>query len=125
MVREGRYKYVGFRDAPELLFDLAADPFERRNLADEEQTLDADGNAALERLREFVAATVDFEAAAEECREREISVPEEHRLDGPLGSGNCYRLPDGRIVDADTPLYDPTVLVEHPKDTFADWPDAG
>ena len=124
MVREGRYKYVGFRDAPELLFDLAVDPFERRNLADEEQTLDADGEAALERLREFVATTIDFEAAAEECRDLEVSVPEEHRLDGPLGSGNCYRLPDGRIVDADTPLYDPTVLVEHPEDTFADWPDA-
>src|SRR5690606_15043049 len=29
----GRYKYVGFRDAPELLFDLEDDPFEQRNLA--------------------------------------------------------------------------------------------
>jgi hypothetical protein len=31
-------------------------------------------------------------------------------------------LPEGRVVDADTPLYEPDVLTDDPGETFADWP---
>jgi len=121
MVRDGQYKYVGFRDAPELLFDLEADPGETVNLAsdatDEER-------AVLERLRSHVEQTVDFEAAAQAHRGFDFSVPDEIAFDGPTGSGNCYHLPDGRIVDADTPIYDPEVLIEEPESVYADWPDS-
>jgi choline-sulfatase len=128
-VRDGRYKYVQFPDAPELLFDLDADPLETQNLA---ATADGEDSAALERLRALVDRTFDFAAARErrvlniERKERDhpLSVPKR-----PLGeqsvdsSGNLYHLPDGRIVVADSPLYNPHVLTADPETVFSDWPD--
>jgi hypothetical protein len=40
----------------------------------------------------------------------------------PAGSGNCYVI-DGRVVDADAPLYRPHVVTDDPEATFADHPD--
>jgi choline-sulfatase len=120
LVRDGRYKYVGFHDAPELLFDLEADPLEQENLAPDAT---GDDREALERLRGLVAETLDFEAAFER-RARDIERAfEERALDVPEStSGNAFMLPDGRVVDADTPLYEPDVLTDDPGETFADWP---
>jgi choline-sulfatase len=119
LVREGRYKYVGFRDASELLFDLAADPLEQRNLA-----ADAAGEdvAALTRLRELVARTMDFAAAESERRHDQEEQQGRYELDLPQGIGNAYLLPDGRLVNAELTLYKPEVLAEHPAEVFADWP---
>jgi len=131
VVRDGRYKYVQFPDAPELLFDLEADPFETKNLAPTAEGEDAN---ALDRLRALVDRTFDFEAARErreqniERKEREhsLSVPER-----PLGEryhdggGNLYHLPDGRIVAADSALYDPEVVTGDPSSMFDDWPEDG
>jgi choline-sulfatase len=121
-VVDGDYKYIGFRDAPELLFDLAADPDEQTNLA----AADPDGEAAaaLDRLRAFVSETMDFEAAERE-RERDAARAAERELDAPTGTGNAYHLPDGRVVDADVPLYRPRVLAERPDRTFDDYPGSG
>jgi arylsulfatase A-like enzyme len=88
-VRDGRYKYVQFLDAPELLFALEADPLERTNLAP-----DADGETedVLDRLRSLVDRTFDFEAAAERRRRNHRRRADKHSLDvpeRPLGeSGN-------------------------------------
>lgn len=119
MARDGRYKYVRFRDAPELLFDLVADPAERRNLAP-----DPDGEAAtaLAELRELVDDTTDFDRiAAERARDRETRA--EYALPIPPGTGNAYLMPDGRLIDAATPLYKPDVLASRPETVFEDWPD--
>lgn len=118
MVRDGRYKYVQFRNAPEVLFDIEADPYERTNLAtnpDEEQA------AVLERLRGIVDETIDFEAIDEQRRrdEREFA---DQTLGIPRGTGNAYLLPDGRLVDATTALYKPDVLAYDPSTIFDDWP---
>jgi choline-sulfatase len=119
MVRDGDYKYIQFRDAPDLLFDLTADPLEQTDL-----TPDATGadEEALERLREYVDETIDFDAAERE-RENDERLREEHVLDAetPSASGNCYMLSDGTVVDADTPLYDPDVVVDDPASTFDDY----
>jgi len=130
MVRDGRYKYVAFRDGPELLFDVDADPFEQRNLA-----TDASGDAAavLQRLRSFVDETMDFEAAVEK-RERDAELHEEYSLDVRRGLGedsfdgrngevaNVYHMPDGRLIDADTPLYNPIEVTRTPEEDYDDWP---
>jgi len=118
LVRDGRYKYIAFRNAPELLFDLEADPLETRNLA-----LDAEGEdrEALERLRAYVEETVDWTAIAEQ-RERDQREGEQHELGIPTGTGNAYHLPDGRVVDAMTPLYCPHVLAENPERVYGDYP---
>jgi choline-sulfatase len=118
-IRDGRYKYVGFRDHPELLFDLASDPHETDNLVPDATGADA---AALERLRELFENTVDFDAIDGARRAAEAEAAR-HRLAIPPGTGNAYLLPDGRLVDAGTPLYKPDVLADDPAGVFADWPD--
>ena len=119
MVRDGRYKYVAFRDAPELLFDIEADPYEQTNLAPDAEGADA---AALERLRDVVEASIDFDAAAEQRRAAEAEM-EQYELPIPPGTGNSYLMPDGRLVDAGTPLYKPDVLADRPDLIFGDWPE--
>jgi choline-sulfatase len=125
MVRDGRYKYVRFRDSPELLIDLETDPTEEVNLA-----ADAGGEgedeaaAALERLRGLVEETVDFEAI-EARREQDQEDAADHQLGigGTAGLRNAYHLPDGRVVDADAPLYSPDVWVEEPEHVYSDAPE--
>lgn len=118
MVRDGRYKCVKFRDAPELLFDLEPDPHELDNLAADPSGRDT---AALERLRELVDETVDFDAVDRRRRRSEAEMVQ-YRLGLPPGTGNAYLLPDGRLVDATTPLYKPDVLADDPSVVFDDWP---
>lgn len=121
MVRDGRYKYVRFRDAPELLFDLSADPEEFENLAADSSDEVRD---VLERLRYEVTDAIDFETAAT-VRERDNHLQKRYQLDADTASpsGNCYLTDDGRVVDADVPLYDPAVVVTDPASTFDDFPD--
>jgi len=125
MVRDGDYKYIQFRDAPDLLFDLAADPLEQTNLAREASGSDVSGAhaAELDRLRTVANETMDFEAAATE-RER-ATLEDDYALEAqtPSPSGNCYLRADGRVVDADEPLYDPDVVVDDPESAFADYPE--
>jgi choline-sulfatase len=121
MIRDGDYKYVGFRDAPEILFDLSADPLEQENLAPAAEGEDAD---ALDRMRSVLAETMDFDAAEEERLRDEQALAENHRLAIPKGTRNAYHMPDGTVVDADTPLYRPHVLTEDPDVAFDDYPGA-
>lgn len=116
VVIEDRLKYVHFQDAPDRLYDLDDDPLERRDLlAAGERTVDAD------RLRTLAEETMDFETAAQ-AAERDLNAARERRLGVPSGTGNTYYLPDGRIVDADSILYQPHVLVEDPEVVFEDHP---
>jgi len=122
MVRDGRYKYVRFRDAPEVLVDLEADRMERTNLA-----TDPGGEAAavLGRLRGYVDDTLDFEAA-ERRYERDVERYREHAIGVPTGiAGNAYHLDDGRYVDAEWAITGPDVLVRDPGRLLADWPHDG
>lgn len=115
LVRTDRYKYVYFRDAPDLLFDLSTDPLETVNRLEAEP-------AVADDHREFVTNTLDF---AEIVRHRRADTQDDptDRFEGQPGtSGNAYHMPDGRIVDADTPLYRPSILVERPADAIADYP---
>lgn len=59
MIREGRFKYVMRLYEPDQLYDLADDPFETRNLVDDERY--AEDIARLkERLLSFFMETGDF-----------------------------------------------------------------
>jgi len=118
MVRDGDYKYVAFRDAPGILFDLAADPLEQTNLAPE---AGGEDRVALEEMRAFVEETMDFEAVEEErLRDRELQ--EEYALDAEVSpSGNCYLTPDGTVIDADKHLYEPDIVFEDAEAAFSDY----
>lgn len=118
-VRDGEYKYVAFRDAPELLFDLSEDPLEQHNLAPSASGRDRE---ALDRLRELVNETMDFDAAEEERKRDQQQLEEDYPLSIPEGTRNMYHMPDGTVVDADSPLYRPHVLTERPDVAFDDYP---
>jgi choline-sulfatase len=120
MVRDGRHKFVRYRDDsyPDLLFDLAADPEETENLAP-----DADGEdrAALERLRAHVEESLDFGVAEAIRRRDEEELPENALPTGTRELVNAYHRPDGRVVEADTPLYHPHVITEDAERIYPDY----
>lgn len=109
------WKYVRFAegDVPDLLFDLDEDPLEQWNLIDEAGFV-APGEAAeaAARLDAVSQRVWDFEAAAEEA-----SRPSPPSLPRTPGGNNLYRMPDGRLVAAESVLYEPRV-VEEPRRTL-------
>lgn len=122
VVREGRFKYVHFRDLPDLLFDIEADPEERKNLLPE---VIGEAETAAERLCAIATESVDFEQF-DSWRERDWTRTRDNELSIPKGTnGNTYLLPDGRVVDAETMLYKPDILTPNPERAFADWPGKG
>jgi choline-sulfatase len=116
MIRDGDYKYIRFRDAPELFFNLAADPKEFDNLVH-----DATGETrdVLEQLRNTVDETMNFDAAVHE-RERDRALQSKHQLNTETRShsGNCYLMNDQTVIDADEPLYYPYVVIENADETL-------
>lgn len=121
MIRWRQYKYVAFRDAPPLFFDLAADPGEQRNLLDHK--LSVVDSEALAYLAQVAADTMDFEAAEWERLVRDGDLKELYAQGLPQASGNLYLFPDGRLVNADdVMLTTPTVLADDPAVAFGDWP---
>ena len=121
IVRDGSYKYVRFRGLSDLCFDIDVDPAEHDDLVRDT----GEHAAAVERLEAIAENSLDFDAAEERrvVDERD-RLEHELRLDGTPASPfpNLYHLPDGRIVDAETPLYDPTVVIEDPSETFGNDP---
>ena len=116
-VRYKQYKYIRFRDAEPLFFDLDNDPGETSNLLSQELTSDA--KEALETMREFANNSVDFDQAEEEMLVRDGNLSSEYKLDLDVDLNktkgafwNSYILPDGRMVCADEVIYDPVVLLE-------------
>ena len=109
VVRMGQYKFVRFRGVdPHLLFDLNADPLEQRNLL--EGGTEAE-KAVGRQLKSLIDESWDFDAAEAKRRRDEELLRRNPMPESARGQGNCYRMPDGRIVAADTPLYDPSVIV--------------
>lgn len=78
-VRDGRYKYIQFPDAPELLFGVEADPLEKTNQI---PTSDGETKAVLNRLRSLVDRTFDFEAARERREQNHRRREQVHSLGG-------------------------------------------
>ncbi|WP_096388983.1 sulfatase family protein [Halopenitus persicus] len=123
-VRRGKYKYVRFKDAPELLFDLEADPLERHDLAADAAARDAEDDDALADLRALTNETIDFEEI-DEIRERDRELTEDHTFGPSKGDPNQYHFPDGRVIDADSAIYNPHVVCEHPEVVYDDYEGPG
>ena len=120
MVRQGDYKYVRFRNAPPLFFDLKEDPGEQRNLVPSASGPAAD---ALTDMRELAENTMDFDAAERERTQRDGDLGDKtYPLNVPEHTRNLYVMPSGKVVNAEDALYNPTVLTEDPARTFGDWP---
>lgn len=116
-VRDGDYKYVRFREGDELLFNVASDPLEQYDLSDDDAVAEV-----RDRLSTLVEETMDFEAAEQERIIDQREDEHKYLLETPKGTSNAYIFPDGRLIDAGTPLYKPDVLADHPPGVFDDWP---
>lgn len=121
MVRDGTDKYVRFRNAPELLFDLSADPLETRNLMDYPEARD---DETLERLRVLVDETMNFDEV-DALREEDVTLQEKYKLGTSKGDPNQYQFPDGRIVNADSAIYAPHVICDYPELIYDDYHESG
>jgi choline-sulfatase len=121
-IRWKHYKYVRFRDAAPLMFDLDDDPGEQHNLL----TRDLDGDAAEAKrfLEKTAAESIDFDLAEEERTARDGSLRTDYAQNLPPATMNQYLMPSGKLVNADDPLYNPTVIAESPGQAFSDWPEA-
>lgn len=112
-IRYKNLKYVRFRDAPPLCFDLISDPAEQINLLGGEVSLEYGDD--ITRLRRLAGESIDFDLAEEERTVRDGSLHYEYPLHLDKGEPsdylNCYNLPDGRLIDADGHLFKPKVLL--------------
>ena len=118
MVRYLNFKYVGFRDGSELLFNLTDDPLEQTDLS--KGASNGDSQSVLEKLRAYVRDTIDFEAAEKERVEGSADL--EARFPGVIGpnQGNLYHLKDGRIINGEDVVYNPTVVAKSAAEAFGD-----
>jgi hypothetical protein len=118
MVRIGSLKYVRFRDAPPLAFDLSTDPGEQHNLLSRDGAR-TETSAAFSRLQAYAEESIDFDEVERERIERDGSLADDYRLDLPPVSGNLYTFPSGELVNADDPmLYNRSVLAESVENVF-------
>jgi len=107
MVRNTRYKYVAFRDCDDLAFDLESDPDEQINLLK-----NAEGNAAteLEKLRRTALADFSFDDAEETRKIQVAELKERYPARVQCQTPNQILRGDGKLVEADTALYEPKVV---------------
>jgi choline-sulfatase len=115
MVRQGSYKYVRFRDAPTLMFDLANDPLEQVDLC---RNTPKSAQEARDRLRRFAEGSMDFDVAQRERLERDAELERHYALNLPDSTGNLYLMPTGRLLNAEDMLYHPTVICENADDVL-------
>ncbi len=121
-LRWRNYKYVIFRNAPPLMFDLEADPGEQLNLLVHPLS-DADATAK-DYIVVFAEQSIDFDAAEQERLVRDGELHTLYHSDLPRASGNLYLMPDGRLVNVDDAmLYDAMVLSNDPHTAFGDYPE--
>ncbi|MEM7130712.1 MAG: sulfatase-like hydrolase/transferase [Chloroflexota bacterium] len=113
------YKYITFRNAPALFFNLADDPGEQMNLLYRATDVDKD---ALDYLQTVAKETMDFEAATNERLKWTAELQERFPLSTPESFGNQYLMPNGALVEADDMLYQPQIISDKPSELFSDWP---
>ena len=107
-IRWRHFKYVRFRKAPALFFNLRDDPGEQHNLIGRE--LAPETQDVLRTMADWAEESIDFEAAEYERTVRDGDLRETYRQAVPKSTVNLYLMPDGRLINADDPLYAPTLI---------------
>jgi choline-sulfatase len=119
LIRSERYKYIAFRGCEDMAFDMVEDPDEQHNLVGK-----ATGEVAeeLERLRKAVIEGFDFDAVAARRAKDKEELPRLYGAKKKPKTPNQIRLGDGRLVEADAPLYYPQVVSNNMAEDYADFP---
>jgi len=119
-IRWKHFKYVRFRNAPPLFFNLQDDPGEQKNLTDKTKT--SDEQEALQYLSTHAEESIDFDQAEKDRLVRDGHLREEYAHHAPDSTGNLYHMPSGKIINAEDTLYHPTVIADDGRDIFGpDW----
>ena len=87
-------------------FDVESDPDEFENLAGEATYRELEASLHAQLMDGFSWGSVAEQRAADKVRSRDFKEP------WGKGTPNQYTLPDGRVVDAETCLYRPSVRDE-------------
>lgn len=116
MLRTQRYKYIAFRDCPDLAFDLQEDPDEQHDLL-----AGPERPAEVEALRQEALRGFDFDAVEESRRTQEAALKKRYPQRVHPRTPNQILLGDGRLVEADQALYYPEVLSQDPSHDFDDF----
>ena len=114
MLRTRTHKYVAFRECEDLCFDLASDPDEQVNVLKTGTEMEE----LLDRVLEGFSFSEAAQSRLQETEERRTSYPPRFKPRTP----NQIVLGDGRLVEADTPLYQPDVLSSNLNEDLDDWP---
>jgi len=117
MIRSERYKYVAFRGCNDLAFDLQEEPGEQRNLL-------ATGEISpeLTTLKSAVLDDFNFDDVAQACLRDTEQLRQKYPRRVTPKTPNQICLKDGRLVEADAPLYQPSVVSQNLSLDFDDHP---
>ena len=115
-IRSPRYKYVAFRGCDDLAFDLENDPDEQRNLLAE-----GDLPTDLQPLCAALFDDFDFDRA-DAFREADRALKQKHPVRITPKTPNQILRGDGKLVEADQPLYNPDVVSGDMNGDFEDFP---
>lgn len=120
MVRQGDLKFVRFRDAPPLCFNVKDDPDEQTNLLTGKPTTEE--AVAIEKLRVIADQSLDFDQAEERNKRWTAELGAAYPMSRNTPAGNHYHLPNGKVVYAESPLYQPQVETDDPARHYSDFP---
>jgi len=122
-VRWGNYKYVRFRDADPLFFDLVNDPGEQLNLIGTELT--GENAEMLVKMETYANESIDFNEAEKARVERDGSLKADYAQNIEKSfhaHTNLYHLQSGKVIHADEALYRPSIVCETGENIFGtDW----
>lgn len=105
VLRSRRHKYVAFRDAPDLAFDLEQDPCEQRNLLAHGEAKDE-----TDTLRAHLLEGFDFDDVEQTRLAQTQDLKDRFPLRAEGSTPNQVLRGDGLLVEADAPLYDADVV---------------
>ena len=118
MIRSDRYKYITFRDCDDLAFDMEADPLEQENLLKNDPD-----NANLMVLRDAVLDGFSFDEVEETREKQNAALREKYPAKVKMRTPNQILRGDGKLVEADTPLYAAEVISDDLGRDFDDYPE--
>ena len=117
MIRSPKYKYIAFRGCEDLVFDLTTDPNEQHNLLKSNPK-----NPELKTLREAVLKDFNFDDIETARKKQTAELKAQFPARVTMHTPNQIFLHNGKLVEADTPLYHPDMVSENPAKDFDDFP---
>lgn len=115
MARNARYKYVAFRDCADLAFDLENDPDEQVDLL---RQTPIESSPELLALRQAALADFSFDEVEKLRAKQSAELKRDYPARVSCKTPNQIARGDGRLVEADSPLYAPHIVSDDPERDF-------